>query len=82
MTIVLLVVLAVSATAHAAHFHAAEGDGHCQLCLMAHHSIAPAPYIEPLNVPTTVGSVYIAAAGPVMSRSVLTTRIRPPPISL
>lgn len=84
LAIILLVVLAVSGTAQAAHSHAAEAghDSHCQLCLMAHHSVVPELQTAPVDAQATVAAVHVRDAQPVMSRALLTTRIRPPPVSL
>ena len=84
LAILLLVALAVTGTAQAAHSHAANTghDGHCQMCLMAHPSVVPELQTAPVDARATVAAVHARDAQPVLSRAVLTTRIRPPPSSL
>ena len=80
----LVFVVAIFASAQAAHLHSSDTgtDAHCQLCLMAHHSIVPTIVIAPVQTPAVVSLVSLPRITVEHSRTVLTHSIRPPPISL
>jgi hypothetical protein len=82
--IVLLFGLVFSGTASAAHFHPLDAgqDTHCQMCLLAHQPALPTTHAQLLVVHATIAAIRVAPEVPVVSRTILSARIRPPPTSL
>lgn len=70
--------------AESAHSHpnSTSPDQTCSLCIAAHSPASPAPAVNPVAAQTQcVARIIITRPESPDSRSVLSTRIRPPPVA-